>query len=199
MSVLLIATANRGKLSEIQAILNDLPCKLIIPGELGIHLRVEESGQSYAENAALKARAFCEASGMVTLADDSGLEVDALGGLPGIKSARYSPLPNASDADRRQHLLAQLRGKPGPWTARFRCTIALAFPGGKIQYADGQCAGEIIAEERGTNGFGYDPIFLLPELGSTMAELTDQHKNQISHRARALRAARPLLDRWLQT
>jgi XTP/dITP diphosphohydrolase len=199
MPGLLIATSNRGKLSEIRAILDDLPCELISPNDVGIRLAVEETGMSYAENAALKALAFSKASGMTVLADDSGLEVDALDGLPGVISARFSPLPNASDADRRAHLLVQLSGKTRPWSARFRCTIAVAFPDGALQFAEGSCEGEIIPEERGSNGFGYDPIFLIPELGRTMAELTDTQKNQLSHRARALRAARPLIQRWLHS
>jgi XTP/dITP diphosphohydrolase len=161
-------------------------------------MEVDETGQSYAENAVLKARAFYRASHMATLADDSGLEVDALGGLPGLRSARFSPLPNASDADRRNYLLSFLREKPRPWKAHFHCTIALVFPNGEPQIAEGECNGEIIPEERGNNGFGYDPIFLLPEMGCTMAELTDQQKNQLSHRARALQAARPLIERWLR-
>lgn len=198
MKRLLIASSNPGKLSEIQAILGELECELRTPGGSGIQIEVEETGQSYAENAALKALAFCNASEMATLADDSGLEVDALGGLPGLRSARFSPLPNASDADRRKYLLSLLSGKPRPWKARFRCTIALAFPNGALQFAEGECAGEIIPEERGSNGFGYDPIFLLPELGCTMAELADQQKNKLSHRARALQAARPLLESWLR-
>lgn len=197
MKELLIASSNPGKLSEIQAILGELACELRTPGGIGIQIEVEETGESYAENAALKARAFCNASDMTTLADDSGLEVNALGDLPGLRSARFSPLPNASDADRRRYLLSLLKGKPRPWNARFRCTIALAFPNGEIQFAEGECAGEIIPEERGSNGFGYDPIFLLPELGCTMAELSDQQKNKLSHRARALQAGRPLIESWL--
>lgn len=199
MKELLIASSNPGKLSEIQAMLGDLACELRTPGVLGIQMEVAETGHSYAENAALKARAFCGASDMPALADDSGLEVDVLGGLPGLRSARFSPLPNASDADRRRYLLSLLKEKPQPWIARFRCTIALAFPNGEIQLAEGECAGAIIPEERGSNGFGYDPIFLLPELGCTMAELTDEQKNKLSHRARALQAARPLIQTWLGT
>jgi XTP/dITP diphosphohydrolase len=197
MPELLIATSNPGKLSEIQAILGDLPCQLLTPDAIGVQIEVDETGHSYAENAALKARAFCQASNRVTLADDSGLEVEALDGLPGLRSARFSPLPNASDADRRGYLLSLLKGKPRPWKARFRCTIALAYPDGRCQFAEGECTGEIIPEERGSHGFGYDPIFLLPELGCTMAELTDQQKNRLSHRAMALQAVRPLLEAWL--
>jgi XTP/dITP diphosphohydrolase len=127
----------------------------------------------------------------VTLADDSGLEVDCLNGAPGLHSARYSPHPGASDADRRALLLANLRDLPRPWTARFRCTVAIATPEGGLFFADGQVRGEIIPEERGENGFGYDPIFLIPELGLTTAELTMAEKNRLSHRARAVKSALP--------
>jgi len=200
MSKLLMATNNQGKLVEIQALLKDLNlnASLVTPEQIGLHLKVEEDGDTYAENAARKAVAFAQASGLLTLADDSGLEVDALGGLPGIRSARFAPQPGASDADRRVYLLKRLQGQPRPWTARFRCTVALCYPNarageGKIQYAEGICPGEIIPEERGQNGFGYDPIFFLPELGRTMAELPMMEKNRISHRARAIRAAKPIL------
>lgn len=204
MSKLLLATNNRGKLVEIQALLKalNLDASLLTPDQIGLDLRVEEDGETYAENAARKAAAFAQASGLLTLADDSGLEVDALGGLPGIRSARFAPQPGATDADRRAYLLEQLHGQLRPWTARFRCTVALMQPestaeGGKIQYAEGNCPGEIIPEERGQNGFGYDPIFLLPELGRTMAELTMEEKNRLSHRARAIRAAKPILLEFL--
>ncbi|HSQ16680.1 MAG TPA: RdgB/HAM1 family non-canonical purine NTP pyrophosphatase [Anaerolineales bacterium] len=197
MLKILVATANRGKLHEIQALLQGLPLTLLTPPELGLALEVAETGATYATNAALKATAFAHLSGLLTLADDSGLEVDALGGLPGVRSARFSPLPGASDADRRQYLLQQLAGKPRPWTAHFHCTVALAPPAGEVLYAEGDCPGEIIPLERGDNGFGYDPIFLLPELGRTMAELSTAEKNQLSHRARALKAALPLLRQFL--
>lgn len=190
---LLLASNNPGKLREFHALLHDLGVELLTPNRLGLELDVEESGQTYAENAQLKAQAFFSASNMLTLADDSGLEVDALGGAPGLYSARYSPKPKASDADRRNYLLAQLEGRPRPWRARFRCFIAMIAPGVEMQLTEGTCVGEIIPEERGANGFGYDPIFLLPELGLTMAELHAEQKNQLSHRARAIQAARPIL------
>ena len=192
---ILLATTNRGKLAEMTAILADLqaeapaPVQFVTPLELGIALDVEEDGAPYAENARRKAEAFCRAAGIPALADDSGLEVDALGGEPGIRSARYAPMPNPTDADRRATLLGRLAGKPAPWTAHFHCTVALALPGGSVQFAGGDCFGEIIPQERGDNGFGYDPIFLLPQPGRTMAELTMAEKNRLSHRARALRAA----------
>jgi len=192
---ILIASANRGKLREIQAILSDASIDLLLPADLGIDLEVVEDGATYAENAALKARAYCNVSGLITMADDSGLEVDALGGAPGLYSARYSPKPGATDADRRAYLLENLAGKAQPWRAHFHCTMAIATPEGAMFYADGDCSGEIIAQERGSGGFGYDPIFLLPERGLTMAELDQDEKNRISHRARAILAAMPILKR----
>ena len=193
MLKILVATANRGKLHEIQALLGGMPLKLLIPADLGLSLEVAETGDTYAANAALKATAFARLAGMLTLADDSGLEVDALGGLPGVRSARFSPLPGANDADRRRYLLEQLAGKPRPWTAHFHCTVALVEAGKETIYFEGDCPGEIIPVESGTNGFGYDPIFLLPELGRSMAELSTDEKNQLSHRARAIKAALPTL------
>jgi XTP/dITP diphosphohydrolase len=193
MIKLLLGSENRGKLIEIQSILADLSITLLLPGDLGIHLQVDENGQSYAENAGLKAQAYQHASGLVTLADDSGLEVDALGGRPGVHSHRFSPLPDASDEDRRVFLLELLTGKPRPWSAHFHCTVAIATPAGQVYYADGECQGEIIPEERGQDGFGYDPVFFLPEYGATMAELGRAVKNRISHRANAIQAARPYL------
>ena len=190
---ILVATGNPGKLIEIQALLDEPSITLLTPAMLGLRLEVEETGATYAENAALKALAFARASQMLTLADDSGLEVAALGGLPGIRSARFSTKPGASDADRRAYLLARLQGQPRPWLAHFHCTVALATPAGEVRFAEGQCPGEIIPQERGQNGFGYDPIFLLSELGLTMAELGMEQKNRLSHRARAIQAARPLI------
>jgi XTP/dITP diphosphohydrolase len=197
MPKILIASGNKGKLIEIQALLSDPELTLLLPSDLGIYLKVEENGSTYETNAAIKAMAFACASGMLTLADDSGLEVDALGGLPGIRSARFSPLPNASDADRRHYLLERLNNLPRPWTAHFHCTVALAHPDSRLRFASGECHGEIIPEERGQNGFGYDPIFLFSELGRTMAELHMEEKNQLSHRARAVHAARPIIMEML--
>jgi XTP/dITP diphosphohydrolase len=193
MHKLLLATQNDGKISELLAILGDMDLELLTPADLGLVLNIQEDGKTYAENAIRKAITFSQASGLTSLGDDSGLEVDALGGAPGLYSARYVPIPTATDADRRAHLLHNLHGKPRPWTARFRATVAIATPGGKVRSAVGECTGEVIPEERGTNGFGYDPIFLLAELGRTMAELTMEEKNQLSHRARAIQNARPIL------
>jgi XTP/dITP diphosphohydrolase len=182
---LLIATGNTGKLREFAELLAELPVELLMPKDLGISLDVAETGSTYQENAVLKALAFAEASGLTSLADDSGLEVDALGGAPGLYSARYSPKPGATDADRRAYMLENLEGKPQPWHARFQCVIAVAFPDGEMLYGKGTCEGEIIPGERGSGGFGYDPIFQLPA-GLTMAELPAQQKNRLSHRALAV-------------
>ncbi len=183
---LLIATQNCGKLEEIQALLRNLPITLVMPADLGLNLHVDEIGSTYAENAALKAQAFMQASGLLTLADDSGLEVEALGGAPGLHSARYLPRENATDADRRAFLLENLQGVPRPWEARFICVVALAAPEGDTRFYEGICPGEIISEERGEFGFGYDPIFLVAGTGRTMAELSMEKKNQLSHRGRAV-------------
>lgn len=190
---ILIASGNKGKLREIQSVLHDHPFSLCLPRDLGLNLSVIEDGKNYAENAAIKARAFAHASGLISLADDSGLEVDALGGAPGLHSARYHPKPGASDADRRSYLLEKLKGFSRPWLAHFHCTVAIATPQGRIWFAEGDCPGEICPYERGINGFGYDPIFLLPQLNRTMAELNMEEKNQLSHRALALRSALPML------
>ncbi len=194
---LLIATNNKGKLKEIRAILKDLDVELLSPADINLELEVEEDGQTYAENATKKALAFFQASGLVSLADDSGLEVDALNGAPGLHSARYVPLPGATDADRRATLLLNLSKKPRPWVARFRATVAIAGPGRGVKLAEGTCPGQIIPEERGTGGFGYDPIFLLESLGKTMAELEMNEKNRLSHRGRALQNAIPILKELL--
>ena len=197
MRRLLIATNNKGKVLEIQDLLAGLGLVLFIPADLGIHLEVQEDGLSYAENAAKKAVAFAEASGLVSLADDSGLEVDALGGRPGLHSNRFGPQPG-TDATRRRYLLDQLRDKHRPWTARFRATVAIAGPDHETKIASGECEGEIIPEERGTGGFGYDPIFLLTAQGQTMAELGMAEKNRLSHRARAVLNSIPILEKILK-
>ncbi len=199
---LLLASENPGKLVEIIDLLSDLRVEVTTPQSLGLHLQVEEDGQTYAENAARKALAFARAGKMVALGDDSGLEVEALNGRPGIFSARFSPKQGATDADRRAYLLEQLKGKPFPvglpgWPARFHCTVAVADPEGEVRFAEGECPGLIIPEERGTHGFGYDPVFYLPEYGRTMAELDMEIKNRISHRARAVIAAKPILAAML--
>lgn len=193
MNKLLIATNNQGKVQEIKDLLKDSGIGFVTPADIGLSIEVEEDGKTYAENATKKALAFAKVSGLISLADDSGLEVDALNGAPGLYSARYSTKPGASDADRRAYLLQNLRDKPRPWKAQFHSTIAIARPSGEVALAEGNCHGEVIPEERGTGGFGYDAIFLLPELGQTTAELNMQQKNRLSHRARAVRNAIPIL------
>jgi XTP/dITP diphosphohydrolase len=189
---LLLATNNPGKLHELVPLLGDLPLHIVTPQALGLHLEVEETGTTYAANARLKAVAFAQASGLLTLADDSGLEVDALDGAPGVYSARYAG-EDASDAHRRAKLLHVLRQVPAPRRARFRCVIVIVQPAGAIECFEGVCEGEISLEEHGANGFGYDPVFYVPEQGCTMAELPSAVKNQMSHRARAAQAARLFL------
>jgi len=193
MKELLIATNNQGKVEEIRDLLKDLEIKLVMPADIGLKLDVVEDGSTYAENAGKKAVAFAQASRLVSLADDSGLEVDALDGAPGLYSARYLPNPKATDADRRAYLLQNLQDKQRPWTAHFHASIAIAGPDGPVRFAEGQCHGHIIPEERGTGGFGYDPIFLFPDLGRTMAELGMDEKNRLSHRALAILNAMPIL------
>ncbi|MCL4273415.1 MAG: RdgB/HAM1 family non-canonical purine NTP pyrophosphatase [Anaerolineales bacterium] len=195
MKKLLIATNNHGKIEELKELLNGFGIAFVTPAEINLELEVEEDGSTYRENVGKKALAFAQASGLIALADDSGLEVDALGGAPGLYSARYSPKPGAKDKDRRDFLLQNLVDKPRPWMAHFHATIAIAKPTGEIEFAEGNCPGEIIPEERGTGGFGYDPIFLLTELGKTMAELEMDEKNRLSHRARAVMNAMPILKK----
>ncbi len=187
---LLLASHNAGKLRELSALLVELELSLITPAELGLHLDVEESGQDYAENAGLKAGAYARESGIWTLADDTGLEVEALGGAPGLRSAR---LVEGTDANRRSELLRLLSPHSPPWPARFRCCVALASPDGQVDLAHGACPGEIIRTARGAGGFGYDPIFLVHGTDKTMAELSLEEKNQLSHRARAVQAMLPVL------
>lgn len=182
---ILIASTNIGKQAEIFALLKNENWDLRTPQNLSIPLEVKEIGSTYAENARIKAAAFRAASGLPTLADDSGLEVDALQGAPGLFSARYLRKPGSTVTERRAQLIRDLMGKPRPWTARFVCTMVLALPDGKIYYSNGSCTGEIITEERGENGFGFDPIFLCKGTDRTMAELSMPEKNRISHRAKA--------------
>lgn len=200
MKKLLVATNNPGKLREYAHLLAGvlLPLEITFPAQEGLRLGIEESGQTFEENARIKALAYAQASGLLTLADDSGLEVDALDGAPGVHSARYAA-PDATDADRYRKLLEALQQVPaGKRTARFRCVIAVAQRNGQIQTAAGVCEGEIGLEPRGQYGFGYDPVFVVEGYdGQTMAELVPEVKNRISHRARAVAAAQPVLRRLL--
>lgn len=198
MHKLLIATGNKGKILELQDLLAKLDVELITPAQIGLEIEVIEDGISYEENAGKKARAYSLASGLISLADDSGVEVDVLDGAPGLYSARYSPLPNATDADRRAYLLQNLADKGRPWKAHFHATVAIGLPDGNLHFADGNCYGEIVPEEHGKNGFGYDPIFFIPEMNRTMAELSSEEKNQLSHRALAVKNVLPVLSKILQ-
>jgi XTP/dITP diphosphohydrolase len=194
---LLIATRNPGKAREYREILAGFPLDVTYLDSEGITLEVEETGSSFVENAIQKAMAYAKVSGILTWADDSGLEVDALDGKPGIYSARYAG-PGATDAVRRRRLLNALAGVP--WnhrTARFRCVVALATPQDDVRTAEGVCEGVIAFGPAGENGFGYDPVFYVPDCKATMAQLTSEEKNRISHRARAAQAAEKLLEEML--
>jgi XTP/dITP diphosphohydrolase len=192
---LLLATNNQAKVREYKSLLPDLSYELVTLVEQGITVVVNEVGESLEENARLKATIIAAQSQLLALADDSGLEVDVLGGEPGRLSARYAG-ENASDTERINLLLARLKGVP--WekrSARFRCVIAIATPDGKVNFCSGECQGLITFTPRGEHGFGYDPVFYLPELDKTMAELPLALKNQVSHRGQAARQVYQVLER----
>jgi len=192
---LLLATNNRGKLREYIPMLAGLPFEVVTLAGAGITADVEETGSSLEENAVQKATTYAALSGLLTLADDSGLEGDALGGEPGPLSRRYAG-ENVSDSERNDYLLAKLEGVPlEKRGARFRCVIAVAKPGGGVETCEGVCEGTIAFDARGEGGFGYDPVFHLPEFDKRMAELTLEEKNRISHRAKATHKARLILER----
>ena len=181
----LVATHNRGKLREFEQIFAGLGVELVTLDDAGIDWEVDETGETFEANARLKAETYGAATGLATLADDSGLEVDALGGEPGVYSARYGG-PGLSEVQRYELVLAKLRGVPAERRgARFYCVIALARPGRPTLSYDGEVKGAITEGPQGTGGFGYDPVFRVPEYGCTMAELPAEVKNRISHRARA--------------
>ena len=199
---LLIATHNQGKVREYRALLSDLPLEVTYLDAEGITFEAEETGATFADNAIEKARAYATATGLLTWADDSGLDVDALHGAPGVLSARYGAPEARTDQDRYRLLLAQLAGVPEESrTARFHCVVALVWPDGRVHTVDGVCEGRIGFEPRGSHGFGYDPIFLVAEAGyaQTMAELDPAQKNIISHRGRAAQAAKRVLRDTLDT
>lgn len=190
---LLVATHNVGKVAEYAQLLADLPLQLTSLDAEGVTEDVEETGSTFAENARLKALAYAKMTGMWAWADDSGLEVDALNGQPGVYSARYAG-PQATDAENNQKLIAALRNVPeDERSARFRCVVAIATPDGQVHTVADSVEGRMVDEPRGTHGFGYDPHFYLPELDLTMAQLTPVEKNRISHRGKASRQGRELL------
>lgn len=192
---LLLATNNEGKIREYKILLSSLACELVTLADLGVAIEVNEVGGSLEENARLKATVIAAESHLTALADDSGLEVDALGGEPGPLSARYAG-EGASDKERVDYLLSRL--KSVPWekrSARFRCVIVIATPSGEVELCSGECRGVIAFEPKGEEGFGYDPVFYFPELNKTMAELPMEIKNKVSHRGQAARQAYQVLDR----
>lgn len=196
-TTLLVATHNPGKAREYAQLLADLPITVTWLDQVGITTSVDETGATFKENALLKARHYAELSRLLTWADDSGLEVDALGGRPGVLSARYGG-ESLSDRDRYRALLHELTVVPdAARTARFRCVVAIATPDGEAWTVEGAVEGQILHAPRGDNGFGYDPVFLVPQSAKSMAELPPEIKNQISHRAVATRAARQILERLL--
>lgn len=184
---LVLASKNPHKLGEMQTILGELGLEVVLESDVGVDVEVEETGTTFEENALLKARAVMEASGMAAIADDSGLMVDALDGAPGVYSARYGGLD--SDRARTELLLHNLRDVPQQQrTARFVSAIACALPDGRVVTARGTCEGSILFETRGENGFGYDPVFYVPQLGMTFAQADGDAKNAVSHRGNALKA-----------
>ncbi len=185
---LLIATNNAHKIMEFRRLLAEIPYELVTPTEVGLALEVEEDGETFEENARKKARAFSEASGLPALADDSGIEVDALGGRPGVQSARYGGT-GISDADRVELLLREMEGIPDEQRAcRYRVVLVLATAGGGEHVTSGTCEGRVAHEPAGANGFGYDPVFYVPAYGRTIAQMDAAEKDAISHRGHAARA-----------
>jgi XTP/dITP diphosphohydrolase len=196
LPTLLIATTSEGKLREWRHLLVDLPCRLVGPRDVGIDLDVEESGETFAQNATLKAERYGEASRLLTLAEDSGLTIAALGGAPGVRSARWE----GDDYVHKNRVLVRLlEGTHGPERAcRYVCVVALRHPDGRLWRARGEVRGQIATAPAGSGGFGYDPIFYVPRLGKTLAEVPEDHKHRISHRGRAAQRIRPVLLRLLQ-
>ncbi len=194
---IIFATGNQGKLREVRAILADLGIEVESMKDAGIDVDIVEDGKTFAENALIKARTVCKACGEVTMSDDSGLEIDALGGEPGIYSARYMG-EDTSYHIKNMNLVERLEGVPDEKrTARFVCAIACVFPDGRELICRETFEGRIGYEEKGENGFGYDPIFYVPEKGCYSAELSPEEKNAISHRGKALRAMRAKLEEVL--
>ncbi|MBU4532307.1 MAG: XTP/dITP diphosphatase [Eubacteriales bacterium] len=197
MKRLLLATRNKGKVREIHALLADLGVKVLSLSDYPDIPDIPEDGTTFAENAVFKAQEVARLTGEITLADDSGLEVDALNGEPGVHSARFAGEPKNDEANNTK-LIALLEDVPPVYrTARFRCVIALVTPDGDVHTAEGACEGLIILKPRGDNGFGYDPLFFVPEYDQTFAELPLDIKNQISHRGRALAKVKDLVRQVL--
>lgn len=195
---IIVATKNQGKLREIRSILRGLSIQLHGLNDFKNVPNVEEDGESFAENGLKKARFYSQFFGKLTIADDSGLEVDALGGRPGIYSARYAG-KGASDQENRKKLLKELEGVPiSKRGAGFKCAIAVVSPDGREILTEGSCRGRVGFKEIGKNGFGYDPLFILPQYGKTMAQLSLEEKNRVSHRGKALRKLRKVL-KWKLT
>lgn len=189
---MLIATTNPGKLAEIRTVLEGTPARFRTLEDLPGLAEPDETGLTFADNAVLKARAYAAMSGLCTVAEDSGLEIDALGGEPGIHSARY---PGATYPDKFANLYARLAGAPKPWTARFVCALAVSDPAGAILFESrGAIEGEIAAAPRGSRGFGYDPIFFYPPYGKTLGEVEGLEKLAVAHRGKAFRAFR----KWVE-
>lgn len=191
-----LATHNPGKMKEMSAILAELGIQVVGPDELGIDVEVEETGTTFAENAMLKARAICAASGLPAIADDSGLCVDALNGGPGVYSARYGG-EGLDDTGRYRLLLENMKGQM-PRTAKFVSVITCCFPNGDVLTARGECPGTIAFAPQGEGGFGYDPVFFVPPLKKTFAQLTAEEKNAISHRGKALEVFQVKLEAYLK-
>ncbi len=191
---LVLASKNEKKLIEMQEILSRLGVEVCLESDVGVNVEVEETGTTFEENSLLKARAVMEASGMAAIADDSGLCVDALGGAPGVYSARYGG-EGLDDTGRYRLLLENMRGLPR--SARFVSVITCCFPNGDVLTARGECPGTIAYAPMGEGGFGYDPVFFVPQLKKTFAQLTHEEKNAISHRGLALSAFRDELERYL--
>ncbi len=198
MMKLVFATGNQGKMREIREILSDMDLEAVSMKEIGLDIPIEEDGATFEENALIKARAVAKACGEIVLADDSGLEVDYLNKEPGIYSARYMG-EDTPYSVKNANIIARLAGVPDEKrTARFLCAIAAVFPDGSEIVTSGTVEGRIDYEEKGENGFGYDPIFYVPEFGRTTAELSDEEKNRISHRGKALRKMKEELRKRLQ-
>lgn len=192
---IIVATKNKGKIKEIKEALKGIDAKILSIDEIGLEIEIEEDGRAYSENAVKKALDVARRTGKTALSDDSGLEIDALNGKPGITSSRFAGI-NADDRERNLKILEMMKDAPhGKRWARFRCVIAVAEPNGKSYTCEGVCEGEIAESIRGDKGFGYDPIFIVHEYGKTFGELGPEVKDKISHRAKALKKAKELIKR----